>query len=126
MIKITLCFLSLFCINFSFAQEAESYYRKALEYKEKQDYASALTAINNALRLDPLQVNYLSEKGSYLKELKSFQEAFDVYTKAIGIKPNESSLYIKRAGLMATVQQFDEAIVDLTKALELTPVDSMK
>ena len=111
---------------FTSAQSAESFFKNAKASSEKEDYRSALTQIDKALKLDSSKVIYLNQKALILLGLKMYQESYDVYTKSLEVDPSYLGSYNDRGLLLYTIQQFDAAILDFSAGLEIAKTDSSK
>lgn len=59
------------------SQTKQEYYDKALELFEKENYKSALQQVNQALRLDSVNLDYLFLKGNTLTQLKILRQSVD-------------------------------------------------
>lgn len=100
----------------SFAQNAEYFNNKAINYGREGAYEIALQEINKAINLDSLNSEYLSTKGLYLTKLERFQSALISYSKAIEFDANPEA-YEGRGIVYDKIGRFDLAIEDHTQAI---------
>lgn len=116
----------LFIASAAQAQTAAEFYKKASVLAEKGDYKNALVQMNNALKKDSVNIDYLSAKAHILRELKEYQASYDTYSAVIGLSPKTSYAYNNRGLLLYSIQQFDASIDDFTEGLKVETRDSMR
>jgi tetratricopeptide (TPR) repeat protein len=109
---------------------AENYFKKGVVYGNLQKYQESVKAYSEALKLQPDNVEILSEIAEDLSILGNQQDAIDYYIKAISIEPQNLSLkaklgkvYIskketkKAYGLFSEIYAIDSANVYWNKQL---------
>jgi tetratricopeptide (TPR) repeat protein len=96
----------------------------AFEYLGQWD--EALTAFNEALKLDPDNAFLLNNRAIIYEYLKDWPNALRDFTAAQAIDPDEKRFLIYRAWCYLEVQQYERAIKDLTYYLGRTTVSSGK
>lgn len=108
------------------AQTKQEYYDKALELYEKENFKTALQQINQALRLDSVNLEYLFLKGNTLTRLKQYNEAYATFSRIIEITPHYAPAWNQRGIMLNTIQEFEHAIKDFNEALKLSNPDSVQ
>jgi len=107
-------------------QTKDSYYQIASEAYDQRNYEKALNNINNALKTEDTNLDFLLLKGNSLEKLEKYQEAFDIYSEAIRLHPKESISYNQRGLLLQKIQETEFSIRDFTTALSFEKQDSIK
>lgn len=75
--------------------------------------------IQEALKIDPNDVDALEAQGDYHTRQNQYRLAIGCYTKAIKLAPERAHLYESRAYLYTGLNQNELAIADCKRALEL-------
>ena len=92
-------------------------------YNLKQ-YGEALDAYDQAIRLDPTNARFYSNKGRALNRLKRYEEAVATYDQAIHLDPTNTLAYYKKGYILNSLKQHEEAIVVYDQAIHLNPNDA--
>lgn len=107
-----------------FAQTSEIQINQAREAITKQDYPSALTAIETVLKTEPKNDAALAEKARVLFFQKKFAEALAEIGKALAINP-KNFVALNLRGLIKTSNNDDAgAVADFTAAINANPAFS--
>jgi protein O-GlcNAc transferase len=85
----------------------------------------ALAAIQDALKLDPLDTVSLHIQGALLAGVGRGPEALDSYTRAISLAPGNVDTLIARADLLCRAGRLAEGLQDLDRVLALEPENAM-
>ncbi|MEL7475510.1 MAG: tetratricopeptide repeat protein, partial [Cyanobacteria bacterium J06555_12] len=101
--------------------EMEQLSTTAMDATNRFDFATALTAWNRMVELEPNNPAVLSNRGNALVGLGRLEEAIDSYDRAIALVPDYSDTYINRGAAYEGLGQWDNAIVDYNRVLELEP-----
>ena len=84
-------------------------------------YQEALAAYEQAIRLDPDDVDAYINKGNALDELKRYQEALDAYEQVIRLDPNDFDAYIYKGMALDELKRHQEALAAFDQAIRLDP-----
>ncbi|MGK7933710.1 MAG: tetratricopeptide repeat protein [Microcystaceae cyanobacterium] len=94
--------------------------RQSVTYRYLKNRESALTAINQAIKLSPNNPNLYNEKVIVLMLLKRTDEALTAINQGIK-RMNRSLLYNNRGKIYYEQQKWDLALADFNKSIELNP-----
>ena len=86
-----------------------------------RDFESAIKLCNEALQLNPTNVDAHVNRGAAYGELRNFTAALADFNKAIELNPNHAAAYNGRGTAYLNQRQHEQAIADYTKALQLNP-----
>lgn len=89
------------------------------------DYMKALEAFNNALVIEPKQVDTYKNLVFVYSRLDSIPGMMQVYEELLKVDPNDHETYLALASLHSRRQEYDKTIALLRKATEVAP-DSAK
>ena len=92
--------------------------RKLIDLKQ---YEEALTAAEQAIRLDPNYAPAYNNKGGTLVNLKRFEEALAACDQAIRLDPNFALAYNNKGLAFYGLQRYEEAITAFDQAIRLDP-----
>lgn len=95
------------------------YIRLGMCCRDNQATARAVTAFDNALRLDPKSGWAYHERGMMKMDSFKWQETIDDQTKAIEHLAKYADAYASRGMAQAALKNWDAAFKDLDKALEI-------
>jgi tetratricopeptide (TPR) repeat protein len=84
----------------------------------------ALSAFNEAIRLDPQSALAYNGKGNALQELRQYQEAVSAFDEAIRLNPQDSGFHFNKGNLLYDRGQYKEAVQEYDIALRLNPQDT--
>ena len=85
----------------------------------KIEYDKAIADFNEAIRLDPENVNLYSTRAAANYVKKDYNKAIADFTKAIRLVPKNPLLYYRKACCYALQKRSDLALENLEQALEL-------
>ena len=102
-------------------KKAKSYFEKANDYSEKENYASAITYYKKAIALNPNIADYHYELGKTYRDAKNNKKAIVSLTKAIKLKSNISDYYGWRGSCYYRLENYNKAISDFKKMIKLEP-----
>ncbi|MDX2242317.1 MAG: tetratricopeptide repeat-containing serine protease family protein [Leptolyngbyaceae cyanobacterium bins.302] len=86
-------------------------------------FEAALTALNQAVRLNPDLHAAWYDRGNVLFALRRSAEALESYDRAIQLKPDLYSVWRDRGVLLAALNKFDAALGSFDRATLLKPDD---
>ena len=109
---------------------SEEFFARAQKYIEiySGDGATSLddcafAALDEAIRLDPKNVNALRVRGYGFRQKKQDDSALADYGKALEITPNDSRLYFLRSKVCFEQKNYEKALADLSDVIRLEPDD---
>jgi tetratricopeptide (TPR) repeat protein len=88
---------------------------------DKKHYGSALESLDNALDIEPNNVNALDTKASILIEEKKYDEARKCLEKSLKINKNDAFAWIHMMKIYRHVPDINKANECLNKAMEVDP-----
>jgi tetratricopeptide (TPR) repeat protein len=97
------------------------YLERAQQRYEGGYYKGALEDYNQALALDPQNIEVLFARGLTKEKLKDYEGAFSDYTKAIDRKENYTKAWLSRGNVLLKLERYADAIDDYTVALIYQP-----
>lgn len=105
-------------------QDYETYFKRANEYYNHNQYAKALTDINNALKYMPsteidLKYQSLSLRASIYEVTNNYEKALIDLNEAYIIEPNSYEVIYRKANAEYLLNRFDEAKTDYQRMLRL-------
>jgi tetratricopeptide (TPR) repeat protein len=86
-------------------------------------YEEALTAYEQAIRLDPNYALAYYNRGIALNELKRYEEALSAYEQAIRLNPNHADAYHGKGKDLNDLKRHEEALTALDQAIRLNPTN---
>ncbi|HEY3812571.1 MAG TPA: tetratricopeptide repeat protein [Caulobacteraceae bacterium] len=102
---------------------AQRLFVRAYLKNDRQLYESAITDLDEALRLDPDHPEYLHERGYTLGALGRYEEAIRDLDAQVKQQPDQANGYTERAFSELPLARFDDLWRDRNKAVELSPGD---
>lgn len=98
----------------------------ALDYRARgrgklKQFDAALVDINEAIRLQPNDADFLTNRGVIFLEMGELDRAVQDYSDAIRMNPNDYKAYFNRATDRRDKNEIDEALDDLSAALKINP-----
>ena len=94
-------------------------FTKGNDFSFRKDFPRALTAYDEAIKLDPQLAEAYNNRGIVRYELGQFSAAVGDYTTAIRLKSNYADALNNRGNAYATLEQFQNAENDFRVALKL-------
>lgn len=94
-------------------------------YEDMGDTPHAVSALRQALLLDPRNVSLYLDFANICFAHESFQVGIDVITEGLILLPKADDLYVARGVLYVQLAQYDKAEADFEKAYELNPNQSL-
>lgn len=108
----------------SFAQDATGAYslmERGIAHRQRGEYAKAIAAHSEALRINPRLSDAYYNRGYAYSEIGQQQQAIRDYSEAIRISPRAANPYYNRAIAYEEIGESTKAIADYTAAMELGP-----
>jgi tetratricopeptide (TPR) repeat protein len=105
--------------------EAETLELAATAYEQNKDTPQAVSALRQAILLDPNNVNLYLDFANLSYAHDSFQTGIDVVSDGINLRPKAAALYFARGVLYVQLAQYEKGENDFEKAYELDPSQSL-
>jgi Tfp pilus assembly protein PilF len=102
-------------------QQVQMLHNLGILMSKKGDSNVAIAAYNQALRLDPNNPGYYSNRGVAYYGKGNYDQAIADYNKSIELDPNNPGYYSNRGNAYRNKGNYDQAIADYNKAIELNP-----
>lgn len=97
----------------------------ARAYEAKKDTSRAVSTLQQAILLDPKNVDLYVDFASICYTHGSFQVGVDVLNDGLALQPSAAPLYFARGILYIELAQFEKGEADFEKANELDPSQSL-
>ena len=81
----------------------------------------ALSAYDQAIRLDPNYARAYAHKGWALNDLKRYEEALQACEQALRLDPNSAHAYVNKGWALNDLKRYEEALQACEQALRLDP-----
>ncbi len=107
------------------APDAQTLELAAKAYEDSKDTPQAVSALRQAILLDPQNVNLYVDFANLSSAHDSYQVGIDVVGDGIGQLPRAAPLYLARGVLYVQLAEYDKAEADFEKAHELNPQESL-
>ena len=91
---------------------------------EQGKYEEAISACDEAIRLNPNLAEAYNNRGNAKKELGRHKAAMADYDEAIRLKPDHVNAYLNRGVAKWTLGQYEAARADFDEAIRLNPDDA--
>jgi tetratricopeptide (TPR) repeat protein len=101
------------------------YIRMGDDYFEKGQYDTAIATYNEALQLNPKDVNTYYKRGLARYYLGDYEGAISDYTQALQINPYYGKVYAKIGMARYSLGDYEGAIADYNQAIRLNPNDAI-
>jgi len=98
------------------------YLQRGNAYLEKEEYVSAISDYNEALKIIPNYPLVYNNRGIAFEKINRPEDAIEDFTKAIEIDPYYTEAYYNR-GITYTyyIKNYDKGLLDFTKTIDLEP-----
>jgi tetratricopeptide (TPR) repeat protein len=94
-------------------------------YEDAGDTPNAVSALRQAILLDPHNPNLYIDFANLSMNHQSFQVGINVVTDGIGLQPKTASLYLARGVLYVQLADYEKAEADFETAHQLDPGQSL-
>ena len=94
-------------------------------YENSGDTPNAVSALRQALLLDPKNTSLYLDFATISFAHESFQVGIDVLSEGLVLQPKSDDLYVARGVLYVQLAEYDKAEADFEKAYELNPHQSL-
>jgi len=94
-------------------------------YEDAKETDRAVSALRQAILLEPQNVNLYLDFATISSAHQSFQVGINVVSEGIALQPGAAQLYFARGVLYVQLAQYQQAEADFSKAYELDPNQSL-
>lgn len=105
------------------SKDASAYDQRAVANIALNNFAATIADENIAIKIDPLNQMYYTDRGFAKLKLKQYDEAIKDFNASLKLEPNQKA-YADRGLAYSLLNQHQKAIADYTKSLEINPDDS--
>ena len=88
---------------------------------KQQQFAQALQAYEEALRIEPRNFHAWNGKGTALYSQGNYKKAYDAYQRAIEIDADNPVVWVSAGLSLNRLQRYQQAIVHFDRAIEIDP-----
>ena len=110
----------------AYCQVKSEAFQKASDAFDRGDYQKSIELIDNALKTDSLNLDYLMLKGFSHEKAAQYQEAYDSYSLGIQAHPAHAWPYNQRGLLLKSLKETELSIKDFDAALAFEKSDSLR
>ncbi len=93
--------------------------REGDQYLKQQQYAQALQAYEDALRIDPRNFYAWNGKGTALYNQGNYRKALEAYQRATEIDSNNAVVWVSAGLVLNRLQRYQQALVHFERALSI-------
>jgi tetratricopeptide (TPR) repeat protein len=94
-------------------------------YEQLHDTKRAVDALQQAILLDPMNVNLYVDFAAISAKHQSFQVGINVVNDGVNLQPKAAPLYFARGVLLVQLAEYEKAQADFETAYELDPNQSL-
>jgi tetratricopeptide (TPR) repeat protein len=103
------------------SQNARAWYNLGSEYTQAQKHQKALSAYDQAVRINPGYTDAFNRRGVSYGQLERHDLALKDFERAIELQPDFAEAYVNRATAHGRKHRFERALADLDRAIDLNP-----
>jgi len=103
---------------------ADDLYLQGLKHFERENWQTAITVFNQAIRLDPDLAPAYGNRGIARAELGNFSAAIKDYNQVIRLVPDDDKAYYNRGVAHSALGNYDAAVQDYTRSIRLNSGDA--
>lgn len=104
-------------------KKATEFYRKGVQYSEREQYDLALVEYNKAVKQDPKFAFAWDNMGICYRKLKRYQEAINCYKKSLELDPKGNNPLMNMGVAYEMIQDYKSAATIYEKMIEYYPED---
>ncbi len=90
--------------------DAGLFFKKSMVLKKQLLYPEALQQLDEALKIDSLNVDYLAERADFYESLGNYDLSIKDYKEALAIQPNDLSIKLDLGQLYLRVNNYKDAV----------------
>jgi tetratricopeptide (TPR) repeat protein len=103
---------------------ADDFHERGKDYLDDAKWDLAITALNQAIKLNPKKAAYYRDRGLALGDKGNLIKALADYHEAVRLEPDNAEGYGNRAWIFNGLRMYKEAIADCDRALRLDDKDA--
>ncbi len=103
------------------AQDAATFVKQGQTWCDTGDYSKAIAAYDQAIKLDPKNVQAYNNRGIVWREKKEFARAVADFDQAIKLNPKYAVAYNNRGNTWLRKKEYQRAFDDFEQAIKLDP-----
>ena len=107
--------------GFSMVPEANSLYQQACSAEYKEDYATAVSKLQQALNISANDVMIYTKLAGVYSEMGEYEKALATYAKVAELKPTDGYIYISIGSIYENQGKYLEALNAYNKVMEMCP-----
>ncbi|MBI3850864.1 MAG: tetratricopeptide repeat protein [Verrucomicrobia bacterium] len=88
-------------------------------------HEEALACVEEALAIDPANIEALLKKGTVLERLQRMEEAIEIYDRAIAVDNSKTTAYLLKGGVFNRLKRYPEALACYDEALRAQQKSSL-
>jgi predicted TPR repeat methyltransferase len=88
---------------------------------QRKNPSAAIELIDRAIKIQPKNEAFFSNRGNVLYQLKRFDDAIASYDRALAIKPDYALVLNNRGLVLGELKRFEDALESIDKALAIKP-----
>jgi tetratricopeptide (TPR) repeat protein len=100
---------------------SDDYYKQGIEKLQSGDYQGAIEAFNQAILLNPNNIDAYISRGIAYAALTNYQKAISDYDEALKLDPSNADAYNNRGVCRQALGDFQGAIQDFYEVIRLQP-----
>jgi tetratricopeptide (TPR) repeat protein len=106
-------------INLSTSKPIRYYSRALFYYNNKKDFNACIKDLDMAIKLDPLNINYLHDRGVILRELKKYDKAILDFEQILQIDPENIDAINSIGNILEEEEKYDLVKAQYNKGIAL-------
>lgn len=103
------------------SKEAHALYQQACAYEYKNDYKSAIEAIQKAIDINGEDAMLYTKMAGLYSDIGEYEQALSAYKKAVHLRPNDAFIYISMGNILQTLGDYENAFNSFNQAQSIYP-----
>lgn len=104
-----------------FSKSARTYQQQGDRYFKQEAFTKALSAYNQALKINPKTSMLYTRRGKTYLNLNAYQRASEDFDHALHLNPKATDAYVHRGEAALNMGHYLDALSDFQQAITLTP-----
>ena len=117
-------FLSLTLLGgtaYSMPAQANYLYQQACSAEYKEDYATAVDKLKEALTIAPNDVMIYTKLAGVYCEMGEYEKALEFYSKVLELKPDDGYVYVSIGSIYENQGKYEQALAAYKKVMDMCP-----